>query len=120
MMNIQPENINTQLITLISSVKPIFDDLGKVVGESKRLDSKYKAHLNHLSLQFKMSGVKNNEQITAKNIEPIVESICDVLGEIEKIMTEISHDPEESKLFLETGVMDKFKEISQRLSTLLS
>lgn len=118
-MNAQPDDMNIRrLMALFEAINPIFDDIETVIGKSKKLESKYRNNLNHLSLYLKVYRV--NTLTTEKDWEHRVSCICDVLDGIGKVMTEISNDEEDSKLYIQTGVLGNLKGISQRLSKLIS
>ncbi|HDV5711258.1 TPA: hypothetical protein RJD49_003001 [Legionella pneumophila] len=121
-MNTQPNNMYAiKLMTLLEDVSPVFAELEKILADSRKLKSKYKNHLNHLSLYYKVDRLKEESNpITEEILVQKVEHICLVLEGIGKIMTEISSDEEESKLYIQSGVMDKLQEISQKLSKLIS
>lgn len=120
-MNTQPYDTKTmELMTLLDAVTPIFNDLQIIFEESKKLDSKYKNSLHHLSLYFKMDSIKNNERLTEDELEKKVKHICIVLEGIGKVMTQISSNEEESKLFLEKNIFEKLQVIAQRFSKLQS
>lgn len=120
-MNIQSAETNTtQLMTLLEHVKPIFSELGKIISESKKLNSEFKNDLSQLNLNFKIdSSTKENTLMTEKEVEKKVNNIIFVFDRLGEIITNVSNDNEESKLFLETGIMDKLLNTSQRLSELL-
>jgi len=120
-VNTQIDNPNAQkLMTLLEEVKPIFNELGKILADSKKLDSKYKHHLNHLNLYLKMDNTKEHYLMTEAELEERVSHIGFVLEGIGKIMTEISKDREESTLYLNNGIIVKFQEIAQKLVRLVS
>ncbi|MDR3503223.1 MAG: hypothetical protein P4L79_11655 [Legionella sp.] len=109
------ENPNTQkLRLLLDAVKPLFNDLQKILTDSKKLHSKYKHHLIHLNLYFRMNNVKEPE-VGEKELDEWVNHIASILEGIGTIMLEISHDKEESKLYLENGIISKLQEIAQKL-----
>lgn len=121
-MNAKFDAPNTIKLTgLLESVKPIFNDLGRLINDSKKLQSKYAHQLNYLNLQFKMEqNNKKDKLVTEHDLERRVTHICDVFNRLREITTEISNNDEASQLYLEAGVLDKLQEISQRLSKLLS
>lgn len=121
MVNTQvTDNPNTQrLMLLLDAVKPLLNDLRIILTTSKSLHSKYQHELNHLNLYLKMSNTKEPE-LSEKELDEWVNHIGSILERIGNIMVEISHDKEESTLYLETGIIRKLQEIAQKLVQLVS
>ncbi|CDZ78228.1 hypothetical protein BN59_02536 [Legionella massiliensis] len=115
-MNAQLDNTNTvRLITLIESVAPIFQQLGKVINESRKLESGYNERLHFLTLHFKMDQGKDSTLIADNDIELKVRNICYYFEKVGEILDEISKNDEECRLIVQSGIMNKYKEISQKL-----
>lgn len=121
-MSAQTDDMSTvKLMTLLDSVKPVFDDLSTLIAGAKKLQSKYNAQLNYLHLYIKMDhSIKEDFPPTENDLEHRVMHLCEVFNKLGEVMTAISNDDEESQLHLHAGTLDKLQEISQRLSKLIS
>jgi hypothetical protein len=125
-MNIPIHAVNTdiansnvhKLMLLLEAVDPLFNDLGKILADSKKLNSRYKHHLNHLNLYFKLDNSKPHHTMNEAELEEKVKHIGFILEGISKIMIEISKDLEESKIYLQNGIMAQLQEIAQKLVAL--
>ncbi|WP_058534521.1 hypothetical protein [Legionella saoudiensis] len=113
-------NPNTQqLLLLLDALRPLLNDLRGVLADAKKFHSKYQHHLNHLNLYLKMSNAKEPEMGDVE-LEEWVNHIGSILEGLGNLMIEISHDKEESKFYIENGVMVRLQEIAQKFVLLIS
>jgi hypothetical protein len=112
------DNSVHQLMDILDLIKPIMKELAQIVGESRKLESRFSEQLHYVAMVFKIDG-NIKEELSAQQLEETVLNLCACFKHLEGVLKDITLDREASQLYLKAGVLNKFQQISQRMSACL-